>query len=53
MSSSKTTLWTSPDVIRVNSLRREWQPTPVFLPGEAHGQRSPAGYKESNTTEAT
>ena len=20
--------------------RREWQPTPVFLPGEFHGQRS-------------
>ena len=20
------------------------QPTPVFLPGESHGQRSPAGY---------
>ena len=24
--------------------RRAWQPTPVFLPGEFHGQRSPAGY---------
>ena len=24
--------------------RREWQPIPVFLPGESHGQRSPAGY---------
>ena len=23
--------------------RREWQPTPVFLPGESRGQRSPAG----------
>ena len=22
-------------------LRRAWQPTPVFLPGESHGQRSP------------
>ena len=36
--------------------RREWQPTPVFLPGEFHGQRSLAGYsplgcKESDTTE--
>ena len=36
--------------------RREWQPTPVFLPGESHGQRSLAGYspwgqKESDTTE--
>ena len=26
------------------SWRREWQPTPVFLPGEPHGQRSQAGY---------
>ena len=24
--------------------RREWQLTPVFLPGESHGQRSLAGY---------
>ena len=24
--------------------RRAWQPTPVFLPGEYHGQRSLAGY---------
>ena len=24
--------------------RREWQPTPVFLPGESHGQRSLVGY---------
>ena len=36
--------------------RREWQPTPVFLPGEFHGQRSLAGYspwgcKESDTAE--
>ena len=23
--------------------RREWQPTPVFLPGESHGHRSLAG----------
>ena len=23
--------------------RRAWQPTPVFLPGEAHGQRSLEG----------
>ena len=26
------------------SWRRGWQPGPVFLPGEAHGQRSLAGY---------
>ena len=36
--------------------RREWQPTPVFLPGESPGQRSLVGYsqwghKESDTTE--
>ena len=24
--------------------RREWLPTPVFLPGESHGQRSLMGY---------
>ena len=23
---------------------RKWQHTPVFLPGESHGQRSLAGY---------
>ena len=38
--------------------RRAWQPTPVFLPGESHGQRGVAGYgpwgrKESDMTEAT
>ena len=38
--------------------RRQWQPTPVFLPGEICGQRSLAGYspwgcKESDTTEHT
>ena len=36
--------------------RREWQPTPVFLPGEYHEQRrlacySPWGCKESDMTE--
>ena len=34
---------------------RKWQPTPVFLPGDSHGQRSLAGYnpwgrKESDTS---
>ena len=24
--------------------KREWLPTPVFLPGEFHGQRNLAGY---------
>ena len=37
-------------------LTRPFQPTPVFLPGESHGQRSlvgcnPRGHKESDTTE--
>ena len=27
-----------------DTLRREWQPTLVFLPGESHGQKSLAGY---------
>ena len=36
--------------------RRKWQPTPVFLSGKPHGQRSlvgysPWGHKESDTTE--
>ena len=36
--------------------RRKWQPTPVFLPGEFHGQRSLVGYspwgqKEPGMTE--
>ena len=38
--------------------RRKWQLTPVFLPGEAPGQRglegySPRGHQELDTTEAT
>ena len=35
--------------------RRTWQPTPAFLPGKSHGQRSlvvysPWGFRESGTT---
>jgi len=38
--------------------KRAWQPNPVFLLEESHGQRSLAGYslqgrKELDTTEAT
>ena len=38
------------------SWRRAWQPTPVFWPGESHGQRSlaecsPRGHRELDTTE--
>ena len=40
------------------SWRRAWQPTPVFLPGKACGQRnlvgcSPQGHRELETAEAT
>ena len=36
--------------------KREWLPTPVFLPGKSHGQRSlenysPSGHKELDTNE--
>ena len=38
--------------------RRKWQPTPLFLPREFHGQSSLVGYspqgsRESDMTEAT
>ena len=38
------------------SWRTKWQPTPIFLPGKSHGQRSLVGYipwgcKESDMTE--
>ena len=44
--------------IRKIPWRRAWQPTPVFLLGESHGQRrlagySPWGYKESDMTKVT
>ena len=31
--------------------RRGWRPTPVFLPGESHGQRSLPGYSSQSHTE--
>ena len=47
--------------VRKIPYRRKWSPTPVFLPGKSHGQRTLAGYmglqpwgcKELNTTEVT
>ena len=30
--------------VRKTPWRRKWQPTPVFLPGKSHGQRSLAGF---------
>ena len=43
-------------LVRKIPWRGEWQPTPVFLPGESHGQRnlmgySPQGHKEPDMTE--
>ena len=32
--------------------RRAWQPTPVFLPGESHGQRSLEGYSPRSHKES-
>jgi len=29
--------------LKLKPWRRKWQPTPVFLPGEAQGQRSLVG----------
>ena len=48
--------WGSVPGLRRFPGKREWQPTPVFLPGEPHGQRSLVGYspqchKESGATE--
>ena len=35
------TMWEA----RVRSLdHKDWQPTPIFLPGKSHGQRSLEGY---------
>ena len=41
---------------RWDGRRRQWQPTPVLLPGKSHGRRSlvgcsPWGHTESDTTE--
>ena len=53
-------LWTDLFRVRVTltrkDQRRQWQPTPVLLPGKSHGQRSlvgcsPWGRKESDMTE--
>ena len=42
----------SPWVARI-PWRRKWPPTPLFLPGEFHGQKSLSGYsqKELDATE--
>jgi len=43
-------------LVRKIPWRRKWQATPIFLPGESHGQRNlviyhPWGLKESDMTE--
>ena len=48
--------WFNPWVGKI-PWRKKWQPSPVFLPRESHGQRSLVGYspqgpKESDRTEA-
>ena len=60
---SSTLAWKIPwteEPVRPQSMgslwRRQWHPTPVFLPGKSHGQRSLLGYspwgcKESDMTE--
>ena len=32
--------------------RRKWQPTPVFLSGESHGQKSLAGYSPARVAKS-
>ena len=44
------------DKIQQPFWRRQWQATPVLLPGKSHGQRSLVGYcpwgrEESDTTQ--
>ena len=54
----KTPPWMMEIWVGKTSWRRAWQPTPVFLRGKSHGQRSLAGYgswgrKEWDMTKAT
>ena len=56
--SSTSEMGTATCWVRKLPWRRKWQPTPVFLPGIPHGQRSLAGYspwgcKESDVTKVT
>ena len=49
---------TSLSLFTFTQWRRQWQPTPVFLPGESQGRQGLVGCRlwgrtESNTTEAT
>ena len=52
-------IWETPGFdpsLRTIPWRRKWQPTPLFLPGKSHGQRSLVGYSpwgsdKSDTTD--
>ena len=55
---SRTRLSDFPFTSYFQALEQEWQPTPVFLPGESQGQRSLVGCRlwgrtELDTTEVT
>ena len=39
-----------PSLVRKIPWRRKWQHTPIFLPGESHGQRSLVGYSPQSWT---
>ena len=48
--------WFCPTIMWISHRRRQWQPTPVLLPGKSHGRRSLVGCspwcrKESDMTE--
>ena len=54
----RTRLSDFPFTFHFPALRRKWQPTPVFLPGESQGWGSLVGWRlwahtESDTTEVT
>ena len=53
---SSVAAWRVPWTEEPMAWRRKWQPTPVLLPGESHGQKSlagcsPRGCKEADMTE--
>ena len=38
-------------LLKIDTWRRQWQPTPVLLPGESHGWRSLVGYNPQDCQE--
>ena len=45
------TFQTSKKILKDAAWRRQWQPTPLFLSGKSHGQRSLAGYSPQGSNE--